>query len=245
MAVPSGHDPTPDNADDHVPPERDVLDAPIDRPGPARVVSIIRPDDPGAGPASSEPDGRTARRGRNREAVIRALLDLIEEGRFDPATSVIAERAGVSHRSLFRYFDDLDDLVREAINIAFADAVEVGHIHRIGQGPLDQRIDDLIRSRIDVYIATNNSSRMVRYRAAEIGALDRAMIEIASLLRAQLQLQFALELDARVEDERDEILDAMMVMTDFTPYDIMRRMLGYDDERIARTWRRGFTALLA
>ncbi len=67
-------------------------------------------------------DGRTMRRTRNRSAVITALLDMIREGDLHPGAAEIAERAGVSHRSIFRYFDDLDDLVRTAIDQAFVDA---------------------------------------------------------------------------------------------------------------------------
>ena len=43
------------------------------------------------------------------------MLQLYAEGNLDPSSDEIAERAGLSPRSLFRYFDDLDDLVRVAI----------------------------------------------------------------------------------------------------------------------------------
>ena len=61
-------------------------------------------------------DGRRLRRARNRAAVIDSLLELIRMGETDPTVSKIAERAGVSHRSVFRYFDDMDDLARTAID---------------------------------------------------------------------------------------------------------------------------------
>ncbi|MSO88210.1 MAG: TetR family transcriptional regulator [Acidimicrobiia bacterium] len=47
--------------------------------------------------------------------MIEALLDLYRAGNLAPRTEEIAERASISTRSLFRYFDDVDALVREAI----------------------------------------------------------------------------------------------------------------------------------
>ena len=62
-----------------------------------------------------ETDGRRQRRVHNREAVVDALLDLYREGNLRPSTDEIAERAGLSPRSLFRYFDDVDDLAGAAV----------------------------------------------------------------------------------------------------------------------------------
>src|SRR3954470_19450239 len=55
-------------------------------------------------------DGRAARSARTRDAVVRALLDLIAEGELRPTAGRIAERAGISLRSVYVHFDDLDDL---------------------------------------------------------------------------------------------------------------------------------------
>src|SRR6476646_5446926 len=60
-------------------------------------------------------DGRRLRREQNREAVIDALVALFDEGDYTPSTATIAGRAGISPRSLFRYFDDVDDLNQAAI----------------------------------------------------------------------------------------------------------------------------------
>ena len=60
-------------------------------------------------------DGRTLRRERNRAAMVDAMLELYREGNLAPSSDAIAERAGLSPRSLFRYFEDIDDLVHAAI----------------------------------------------------------------------------------------------------------------------------------
>ena len=55
-------------------------------------------------------DGRRERGNRNRSAVVSALLELYALGEFAPSAARIADIAGVSERSVFRYFGDMDDL---------------------------------------------------------------------------------------------------------------------------------------
>jgi len=55
-------------------------------------------------------DGRTARSARTREAVVRAVLDLVRAGSSRPTAREIAEHAGISLRSVYVHFDDLEDL---------------------------------------------------------------------------------------------------------------------------------------
>ena len=60
-------------------------------------------------------DGRSLRRQRNRDAVVEAAFELIGERRTTPTIDEVAERSGLSARSVFRYFDDTDDLISAVI----------------------------------------------------------------------------------------------------------------------------------
>lgn len=110
-------------------------------------------------------DGRTLRRTLNRTAVILALLDIIREGNLHPGASEIADRAGVSHRSIFRYFDDLDDLVRTSIDHAFAEAGPLAEIPDIGAGPLDDRIGAFVDARVALFQLVDGTMQLARMRA--------------------------------------------------------------------------------
>lgn len=57
-----------------------------------------------------ETDGRRLRSQASKDRIIAAVLALIEEGHGIPVAEVIAERAGVGLRSVFRHFGDLDGL---------------------------------------------------------------------------------------------------------------------------------------
>jgi AcrR family transcriptional regulator len=59
---------------------------------------------------NSEIDGRTLRGERNRQALLDAALEMLEEGNLAPSAQEIAERAGVGLRGVFRHFGDMEGL---------------------------------------------------------------------------------------------------------------------------------------
>jgi AcrR family transcriptional regulator len=95
-------------------------------------------------------DGRTARGARTHEAIIDALYDLLCEGHGDTGARAIAERAGVSIRSVFQHFEDLETVYAEvsarqevAINPYLAPIDPLI--------PLAERIERLVAARDETY----------------------------------------------------------------------------------------------
>lgn len=60
------------------------------------------------------PDGRRRRSERSQVAIVEATLALINEGKQVPTAQQVADRAGVSIRSFFRHFADMDALFLSA-----------------------------------------------------------------------------------------------------------------------------------
>ncbi len=189
-------------------------------------------------------DGRTMRRTRNRSAVITALLDMIREGDLHPGAAEIAERAGVSHRSIFRYFDDLDDLVRTAIDQAFVDAAPLSTIPDVGQGTLAERIASMVDARLALFEHVDGAMQLARMRAYSIPTIDEEIAVIAELFRGQIREHFATELTAHPDVERDAVVDAVLVLCSYDSYAIHVRLLARPVERIRAAWIIGLEALL-
>jgi TetR/AcrR family transcriptional regulator of autoinduction and epiphytic fitness len=59
-------------------------------------------------------DGRTERSRRTRDAVVRAMLQLINEGELKPTARQVSATAGVSLRTVFQHFEDLEALFAAA-----------------------------------------------------------------------------------------------------------------------------------
>ena len=57
-----------------------------------------------------EQDGRVARGERMREAILKTTMAMVKEGNLIPSAAQIAMRAGVNIRSVFRHFDDMENL---------------------------------------------------------------------------------------------------------------------------------------
>jgi AcrR family transcriptional regulator len=189
-------------------------------------------------------DGRTLRRTRNRTAVIAALLGIIQEGNLHPGASEIADRAGVSHRSIFRYFDDLDDLVRTAIDHAFAEAGPLAQIPDIGVGSLDERIISFVDTRVALYQTVDGTMQLARMRAPKIPSIDEGIAEIAQVFREQIGLHFASELDGMEADDRLLLIDGVLVLTSYDSYTIHLRLLHSDLERTRAAWVSALGAML-
>jgi AcrR family transcriptional regulator len=193
---------------------------------------------------SVQVDGRRLRRESNRRAVIDALVDLLGSGRFDASTAEIAEAAGISARSLFRYFDDVDDLLRAAIahhhDLArpyLALAVDAGD-------ELDDRIDGLVQARLGLWNAVEASARVARMRAPVLPALAAELARNRALQREQIRQLLAPELDA-LGTEGAPALAAIEVLCSFESFDLLCRDQGRSTQEAAATLTRALAALLA
>ena len=191
-----------------------------------------------------EGDGRSLRRLRNRDAVISALIELIQEGDLSPTVSKIADRAAVSHRSVFRYFDDLNDLARTAIETEFRKAWPLSVIPNVGEGPLDERIDALVTSAIRTFQRTHLLGLVARSRAIDLDEVDRGLTTIYQLRLDQVRRHFAPELDQLDEQKAETIAVAVTAVTGLDSYDVQYRMVGRTVEEVADMWRTTIHALL-
>jgi AcrR family transcriptional regulator len=95
-------------------------------------------------------DGRRLRSSRNRAEIVRAMHALIGEGDYSPSAASVAAAAGVSLRTVFRHFDDMDSLYREMSLIVEAE------VKPILQRPLQgkdwrERLDNLLERRAEIF----------------------------------------------------------------------------------------------
>jgi TetR/AcrR family transcriptional regulator of autoinduction and epiphytic fitness len=174
----------------------------------------------GAAPPA-ETDGRRLRRAVNREAVVDALLDLYAEGNLRPGTDVIAERAGISPRSLFRYFDDTDDLADEAVTRQLARAIPLVALDVDASALFEDRVQALIDQRFRLFDAVGQAAQVTRLRAPFQPRLARTLADTRRFLRSQLRSLFAGELAAMDDDGARAALAAADVLATFEAYQLL------------------------
>jgi AcrR family transcriptional regulator len=149
--------------------------------------------EPGAQP-SGVIDGRSARAERTRRAVIEAHIALIRAGELKPTGAQIAERAGVSLRSLWGHFGDLETLFAATgaeLLRRQDDAYEPVDPSR----PLDERIDAYCRLRAEhlEFIAPFARSSEIRapfsreLQRNRLRYLERAVVESRVLFAREFE----------------------------------------------------------
>jgi TetR/AcrR family transcriptional regulator of autoinduction and epiphytic fitness len=138
-------------------------------------------------------DGRRARRHRSHDLAVDALLDLLDEGEARPTAQQVAERSGVSLRSIFRIFDDVETLHSAA---AARQLARHGHlfVEVPAEGTLEERVHQLVEV-LDRLYATVGPVRRAALRAAPDSAALRTQLDRArGWTRGELERVFAAEL---------------------------------------------------
>jgi AcrR family transcriptional regulator len=171
-------------------------------------------------------DGRNQRRDRNRDAVVTALLELYREGRLRPSAEEIAARAGISVRSLFRYFDDVDALVRAAIARQQEHLAPLWGLDAGPDRPFAERVERFVADRVRLLRGMGEVGRVARTLAVHQPLILAELARIRHALRAQLAELFAAELDALPPGERRSVLAAADVVVSWESFDLMHNDQG-------------------
>jgi len=189
-------------------------------------------------------DGRHARRDANRDKVVDALLDLYREGELAPSAAQVADRSGVSHRSVFRYFEDLDQLCRVSIERHAASVAHLIEIDGLGEGSLGERITVLIDARLELYDAVAPIVRVTRVRAPFQPLLEGRLAADRERLDRQVNEQFATELTSLAARERDAISRAIQTMCSLDSIELLRHSNRLSRSDTAVVLRTALTRLL-
>jgi TetR/AcrR family transcriptional regulator of autoinduction and epiphytic fitness len=145
-------------------------------------------------PDAATVDGRVLRGERNRDAIVDALLALLAEGDPQPSARNIAQRAGVSLRTVFQHFNDIDTLYG---------AVAQRQVDRLWskldplpapEAPLDVRIDAVVSQRVELFETIAPVRRAAVVVNSSSPALQRGLARSEAFLRRQIAEIFAAEL---------------------------------------------------
>lgn len=178
-------------------------------------------------------DGRTARAVRTREAIVDACIALVDAGRLRPTAPQIAERAGVSVRSVFQHFDDLETL--------FAMVAE-RVIDRLGQLlvpidaslPCEERVAAFVAQRVPMLEAMTPIRRAAAIHAPFSAEITKRLQFGHDVLRAEIASVFVTELDALDPTERELLLDLLDISLSWPTWESLRTFNGRTPEEAAR-----------
>lgn len=178
-------------------------------------------------------DGRVARGQRSREAIVAAMLSLIREGVVRPSTTQIANRAGVTQRTVFNHFADVPSLMEEAAS------AQVDFVTR-NMPPLpDSSLPTDVRARqlfedlaelLDAIAPVRIASYSFPVRLPEI---ESGIEKVRGLLRSTLAQTFAPELSGQSSAVFSEVLDELEVLADPLSWRLRRLLQGHSSQTAA------------
>ncbi|MGC4850978.1 TetR/AcrR family transcriptional regulator [Micromonospora sp. DT15] len=188
-------------------------------------------------------DGRTARAERTRAAIVEAHLALISEGDLRPTGERISERAGISLRTLWTNFKDMETLF-EASGAEVLRQQDAAH-RPISPGlPLAKRVDAYCRQRARLLQLIAPSARAAQMREPVSEQLHRNRLKHIERVRDEVEELFAVEL-AEAGAGREQLLNALVVASTWQSWSMLRYGLGLGVDQARAVMARTVGALLA
>lgn len=189
-------------------------------------------------------DGRRLRRDRNREAAVQALLDLHRAGNLTPSVDEIAEQAGISSRSLFRYFDDVEALVRTAVERQQERLAPLFAVTATPNQPLHERVDLFVAERSRLLDAMGPVGQLARSLAPKQPLVAAELGRIRAVLRGQLVDVFGPELSRLTAEDRSEVLAALDIACSWEARHLLRQDQRVSGAAAGRVMARSIRSLL-
>lgn len=192
--------------------------------------------------APARMDGRAARAERTRNAIVDAHLALIDEGDLKPTGERIAERAGVSLRTLWTNFKDMETLFA-ATGQRVSERQEALFRPIPVESPLSRRVDEFCAQRAQMLEELAPSARASALREPFSPQLRRNREANIDRVRSEIEKVFGQEL-AGAGRGRGQLLDALTVASTWSAWSMMRDAMGLDVETARAVMTRTLGALL-
>jgi len=191
-------------------------------------------------------DGRQNRTARSRLAICEACLDLVQEGVLQPSADSIAERAGLSRRSIFNHFSDLAELYDAVVEVGVQRCAPL--LEAISsRAPIAERVERLAEVRSKFLEATAPFTRALTAQALVGPAEDQALRVSRDAVRRhheEVARLFRRELAGFDPADRDEILEALSTAMAPLAWEHLRRNRGHSVARACAIVRRTLISVL-
>jgi AcrR family transcriptional regulator len=156
--------------------------------------------------------------------IVDAMIDLIDEGNPRPTSRQVAARAGVSIRTVFHHFGDLDVLFRSAAGLHLwrhRSLVTTPPSH----GPIEARIQALCHQRRQLFEVIGPVLRVAHARSQGSAGLREMLAQHRSRLRQQLARTLGPEIAAGGTE--DKMLDTLELTTGWQSWSALRFEAGH------------------
>lgn len=189
-------------------------------------------------------DGRIARGERTRAAIIAAHAALLRDGDLQPTAAKVAERAGVSVRTIWTNFKDREELMTYSTNFWLAEDDELWKPIDPTMS-FDARLATYVRQRVRRLENIAPAARSAALSEPFSPALRSSRRRHVDRMRDQVELVFATELAHGEGDDHGWLLHAVVVAASWPTWTQLRDDYGLTIEDSAQVMERTMRVLLA
>jgi AcrR family transcriptional regulator len=176
-------------------------------------------------PQEQPQDGRTLRRLNSYDRAVDALLDLIQSGNPSPTAQQIAEKSGISVRTVFRLTEDIESLHAAAIERQIQRTAHL-YVKIPATGSVGARIRALVENRALVFETVAPTRRVADRLAESSPQISGGLAFHHEMLQMQVAELFDRELSRISRVRRPDALNAIDVAAGWETWDQLRRIQG-------------------
>ena len=180
-------------------------------------------------------DGRTQRGARNREAIIDALIACYDDGILRPSVLQVAERAGVSARSVHNHFVDVEALRAEVAQRQWERFSRLA-VAIDATRPVAERVELLVAQRSEIFEGVTPVRRAALLSLPHSPTIAANLARLDRTLRRQIERAFP--------GTAPDALDAIDALASWDAWNRLRAAQGVPVLRARRVLTSAICALL-
>ena len=184
-------------------------------------------------------DEKSPRRAKS----IDAFIDLVLEGHLPPTTAQVADRAGISAATFFRYFDTLDQL-RTAAFLRMIERFPLLCVEDLGHGSRKERIDRFVASRLAAAEKLHFLAQLQRSSALQDAGAAEMIDTVRRGMAQEARQQFAPEIAALSEADAEDAAALIASLTSVESWEHFRRAFDRSLQQTQRAWAQGIESIL-
>lgn len=160
-----------------------------------------------------------------------------------PSVEDVAERAGVSVSSIFRNFDGLADVQRQALDTFHPRFAHLFTVDDVAQSR-PERVRAHVRARVELAEVAGGLILIARSRALDHDPMVAGMARLRARLADQTRERFGPELAKLTPADAANLLALLDATTSPEAFDAMSSAHARSPRQIAKTWERALDAML-
>lgn len=180
---------------------------------------------------------------RRRVRALDAFIDLVLEGNLPPTPNQVAERAGFSIATFFRYFESLNSMRHDAA-ARMLERFPLLELKKIGEGTLHERVEAFVALRVALWEKVSLLARLQRTLVLQDKDAAKMVDSVRGVMANQVRDHFAPELRELTAAQQDDAVALVAMLTSVESWEQFRHAYRRSPLQTRRAWATAIQVIL-